>query len=599
MMKNAWKLDGKTLRFALPWTMITLVSALCLRALRWGAAPGSLGQHLRYGLSYSLHSGKLSLGLMCLGCFLLALVEGEALRREQRQVYIPALLLAALFSLNTLIYQSPTGTLENLWRMPFCDSTEALLHWFAQVGSWYGLSLAFFHWLGRRLPQRPPVTVTGRHCALWAFTMALLWLPVLVLRFPGAIYLDTDTQILQFLGLTPWEGSNPIALSFVYGPLFFLGRLLGGDNLGLFLCVLGQLALTLFAFTFSCREVARERRSIRAGWGLALFFGLVPTYPSFVAAVLKDFLHAPLYLLFGLYLRRCVRGREKRDLWMLLLLAVLCGASRKGAVYLVCICLLALCLGRREGRRVLLLAVCGILIGHLCLNNLLFPAIGVQKPREQENYSFFYPITGYYCQRHETELTQEERQIIADVLDYETVRTGFSTEGVDTIKETYHAENGEQVRKYLTLHGTFFLRHPLTCLEALVYSRNLYFTPWSNQGERITTSQSQFQEVTADAHSAFSYGLPASLREPAEDRFWALLDRPLVRVLTSCGSFVWLSLLLFGAALWQGDREKALWLVSLLAMVLGLLLTHLNGAVRYASPLLYLAPVFLLLYWVK
>ena len=157
---------------------------------------------------------------------------------------------------------------------------------------------------------------------------------------------------------------------------------------------------------------------------------------------------------------------------------------------------------------------------------------------EKENYSFFYPITGYYCQRHETELTQEERQIIADVLDYETVRTGFSTEGVDTIKETYHAENGEQVRKYLSLHGSFFLRHPLTCLEALVYSRNLYFTPWSNQGERITTSQSQFQEVTADAHSAFSYGLPASLRESAEDRFWALLDRPLVRVLTSCGSYV-------------------------------------------------------------
>lgn len=599
MMKNAWKLDGKTLRFALPWTMITLVSALCLRALRWGAAPGSLGQHLRYGLSYSLHSGKLSLGLMCLGCFLLALVEGEALRREQRQVYIPALLLAALFSLNTLIYQSPTGTLENLWRMPFCDSTEALLHWFAQVGSWYGLSLAFFHWLGRRLPQRPPVTVTGRHCALWAFTMALLWLPVLIFRFPGSIYADTDMQVLQFLGQFPWEASNPIALSFVYGPLFWLGRHLGSDNLGIFLCVLGQLALNLFACAFACREVARERRSLGFGWLLALFFGLVPTYPAFVAAALKDFIHAPLYLLFGIYLRRCTRGGDRRELWKLLLLAVLCGATRKGAVYLVLLCLLALGIHRRDARRLLLTAVCGILAGHLCLNSLIFPAIGVEKPMEKENYSFFYPITGYYCQRYDGELTQQEKQIIADVLDYETVKIGFSTGSVDRIKSTFHAQNGEQVAAYLRLHGSFFLRHPLTCLEALVYSRNLYFTPWSNQGERITTAQHPFSEVTPDAHSDFSYLLPESVRQCFENFQWALLDRPLVRVLTSCGSYVWLSLLLFGAALWQGDREKTLWLVSLLAMVLGLLLTHLNGAVRYASPLLYLAPVFLLLYRVK
>lgn len=598
-MRNTYRLDGRTFRFALPWTMITLVCALCLRALNWGVEPGSLGLHLRYGLIYNVSSSPLSFLLLCLLCFLLALVEGEALRREPRRFYLPAFLLALLFSLNTLIHQSPTGTLENLYGLPGCGTTETLLHWVAQVGSWYGLSLAFFHWMGRSLPGRETFRVSGRLRALWAGTMVLLWLPVLVFRFPGSIYADTDMQILQFLGQYPWEASNPIFLSLVYGPLFRLGKFLGSDNWGIAMCVLGQLVLNLFAFTFACREAARERGSARPGWVLALFFGLVPTYASFVAAALKDFIHAPLYLLFALYLRRCARGGAKRDLWTLLLLAVLCGATRKGAVYLVCICLLALGLSRRDVRRFLVLAVCGILVGHLCLNSLVFPAIGVEKPMEQENYSFFYPITGYYCQRHDGELTQEEKAIIDHVLDYETVRTGFSTSGVDTIKRTYHAETQEQVRRYLRLHGTFFLRHPLTCLEALVYSRNLYFTPWTNQGERITTAQHPFAEVTPNAHSDFSYRMPEGARKGFESFVWKLMDWPVVQELTGCGSYVWLSLLLFGAALWQKDRKKCVYLVSVLAMTLGLLLTHLNGAVRYASPLLYTVPVFLLLHRVE
>ena len=118
---------------------------------------------------------------------------------------------------------------------------------------------------------------------------------------------------------------------------------------------------------------------------------------------------------------------------------------------------------------------------------------------ERENYSFFYPITGYYCQKYDAELTPEEKEIIGSVLDYETVRTGFSPDGVDRIKETYHAENADQVRRYLKLHGSFFLRHPVTCLEALVYSRNYYFTPWTTQGERITVSMYPFQKLTTKA----------------------------------------------------------------------------------------------------
>lgn len=594
-MKKKRYLDGKTILWSLPWTAVTLVSALNLRALNWGADVGGLLAHLRYGLVYNVSSNVLDFLALCLICFLLALLETQTLRKEKRRFFLPGVLLAVLFAGNTLIYRSPTKALGNLIALPGCGIAENLLHWAAQLGSWYALSLCFFRWMCRPSEKGEGKEPTAGQCFLWAAVILVLWLPVWILRFPGSIYSDTDVQILQFMGALPWEASNPLLLTLVYGPLFCLGRFLGGDNAGVFVCAAVQVALNLFAFSFACREVSRERGSRKAGWLLCLFFGLMPNFPSFAVSVLKDFIHAPLYLLFALYLRRCARGGERKDLCRLLILAVLCAATRKGAVYLVGICLLALAWLRLDRRKVLVLAVCGILAGHFCLNGFLYPALGVEKPMERENYSFFYPITGYYCQKHDAELTPEEKEIIGSVLDYETVRTGFSPDGVDRIKETYHAENAHQVRRYLTLHGSFFLRHPVTCLEALVYSRNYYFTPWTTQGERITVSMYPFQKLTTKAESNFRYLLPEDTRQHAENFLWEVMKAPVLRELTGTGSYTWLSLLLFGAALWQKDKTKQIYLLSVAVLTLGLLLTHLNGALRYASPLIYTAPVLLML----
>ena len=252
-MKKKRYLDGKTILWSLPWTAVTLVSALNLRALNWGAGGGGLLAHLRYGLVYNLSSNVFDFLALCLTCFLLALLETETLRKEKRRFFLPGVLLAVLFAGNTLIYHSPTKALGNLIALPGCGIAENLLHWAAQLGSWYALSLCFFRWMSRPMEKGEGKEATAGQCLLWAAVILVLWLPVWMLRFPGSIYSDTDVQILQFMGALPWEASNPLFLTLVYGPLFCLGRLLGGDNAGIFLCVVVQVALTLFAFSFACR----------------------------------------------------------------------------------------------------------------------------------------------------------------------------------------------------------------------------------------------------------------------------------------------------------------------------------------------------------
>ena len=584
--------DWKALLCALLWAGACLSSALMLRAIQWGAGAGSAVAHLRFGLAYSLSGGKVGLLILALLCLAAGFGTVLALKGENK-IFWPGVILALFFAGMTLIGQSPTGMLRSLWAFPEAGSAESLLFWFTGGLCWYAAILLFCRWTNRPRQEREPLPWSWKRLLLWAGVLLLCWLPILVLRSPGSIYADTDAQILQFQGIMPFEASNPLILSFVYGPLFTLGQRIGGDNWGIFCCVIFQTLLGLFACGFACEELTAQRGTRKTGALLCAFFGLVPTFASFSAAALKDFIHAPIYLLFVLYYCRTVRGGSKKDWLWLAVLALLAAATRKGAIYLVAFSLLGLALLKADRRKLLTAGTVALLAAHFLLNGVLYPVIGVEKPMEQENYSFFYPITGFYCARYEQELTEEERATIAAVLDYDTVVSGFSTGGVDTIKRTYHAEDETQVRAYLALHGKFLLRHPLTCLEALVYSRNYYFTPWSVKGERISVAMHPFREVDPKADSDFSHWLPEDTRKAFEDKLWAATDAFPLKELISPGTYTWLTLLLLAAAWKEKDKQRMTELLPLALLTAGLLLTHLNGAARYASPLYYCAPVLL------
>lgn len=591
-MAKGMRKEWKGLLCALLWAGICLASGLMLRAIQWGAGAGSAGAHLRFGLAYSLSGGKT--GLLILGLLCLAAGFGTVWAlKEEKKIFWPGAVLGLFFAWMTLIHQSPTGMLQNLWAFPEAGSAESLLFWLTGGMCWYGAVLLFCRLTSRPRQAREPLPRSQKRMLLWAGVLLLCWLPILILRSPGSIYADTDAQILQFQGVMPYEASNPLILSFVYGPLFTLGQGIGGDNWGIFCCVIFQTLLGLFACGVACEELTAQRGTWKAGALLCAFFDLVPVFASFSAAVLKDCIHAPVYLLFVIFYCRGARGGSRGDWGRLAILALLAAATRKGAVFLVAFSLLGLALLKREKRKALTVGALALLAAHFLMNGLFFPLIGVEKPMEQENYSFFYPITGFYCARYDQELTEAEKQTIAAVLDYDTVVSGFSTGGVDTIKRTYHAENKTQVRAYLALHGKFFLRHPLTCLEALVYSRNYYFTPWSVRGERISVAMHPFREVDPKADSNFSHWLPEDTRRAFEDKLWAATDTFPLKELISPGTYTWLTLLLLAAAWKRKNRQRLVELLPLVLLTAGLLLTHLNGAARYASPLYYCVPVLL------
>lgn len=564
--------------------LVLLAAFLPAFALSKGA-PGGLGLwgHLRFGISYGLSNPRasLSFGLLCLGPG--ALVGWLAYKKALRP-RLPEVLLAAFFSVNILISLTQDRRIFRLVALPGLDGAENVLLWAGLLLAVSSLVHVAVQWLTAPLaPKDRGLTFSRKRKWLWAAVTLLCWVPVILLRAPGGLMFDTNTQIRSFQGTEIMNASHPLLTTFFYGGLYTLGQKLCCNDFGIVLCVLPQAVLTLYAVAMLAEEVTVCRQDTRPGLGVSLFFGLVSVFPMFVMKGLRDSLFGPLYLLFALYYRRLLLKENKRDLVLLLVLGFLCAATRKGAIYLVILSLLALLLYRRPLRKILSAAALGLLAVHWAVILVLCPALNIMPPAEFENYSPFYYITGYYCQHYAQELTEEEVAIISDVLDYDAVLHKFNPDQNNDIKYTFHAESAQQIRRYLALNFKFFLRHPLTVLEAMVYSRCDYFLPLYSRSENIMGKTD-----------------PAWLDGPTLEHWdtalWDLNMCSPLRALNFSGLYNWLCLLLTVAALESRRGIKTMLCLPTLMMTLGLLTTHTNGAVRYALPVLYCVPMLLLLF---
>lgn len=592
-MKRLKQIHWKSALIACFWACIMFAEELVRLALSRGApAEDGIFRHILYSLLYGGLQGRLGLLLRFLILLALAAIQLRGIRGAEKKLWAPALILALFFTQNTLIYLSPTQKLLHLTAVPQIGLLENLLFWVTMTASFYSLILLLCEWVRKPLGQR--MTFRPKRQLLWAGVILLCWLPLLILRSPGSIYLDTTVQILQYQGYQPIQASSPVLLTFLYGFLMTIGQRLGGNDLGLLFCVLFQTALGLYALSFGCEEVASRSGKKWAGLLLSLFFGLAMVYPSMAQAALKDSVYCPLFLLLVIFYCRTLEDGSKKNLIPLLILALLCGATRKGGMYLSALILLCL-VGKKELRRFAVVSCLALVAVHGVVNWAIYPAVGIESPDEKENYSFFYQLTGYYCSNHPDWVTEEEKEIISQVLDYDTVLTKYDPKVVDDIKATYHPENAAQVRSYLLLQGKLFLKHPLTMLEAVVYSRNLYFCPFAWEAEKYVGEVQIGFDYVQPQLTGFSRWLEGDTCRKLEADLWEYEHGYPARLFLLSGIYSWLALALGLAAWYSGSKAKKRMVLPLLLALAGLLLTHVNGSVRYAGPVIYAVPVLLVL----
>ena len=413
----------------------------------------------------------------------------------------------------------------------------------------------------------------------------ILWLPVLYCCYPGSVHNDTRYQIMSWLGLEPLTAAHPILTTVFYGTVYQLGMTIGGQEKAILLGLLCQDLIVSAAMGLVALYVYRYTRSKTWFWLTIAFFGILPVWQSAAQVLLKDVLHTGCFLLFACVYLNCLRGREKswKNVILLFLTAVLVAYTRKAAFYLAVLCILAAAVWHWRSFLLPYLAMLGVFVGLFWFSsNVLYPYLDIVPEWESDNYSMQLQQVALYCRTYQEEMTDEEIAVVNTTLNYNTILREYTPLISDPVKITYK-DDGTDHAQFWQLYRQMFRRHPMLFVKAVIMDSFEHYNPWNEDINYYVYISREGDFITVDYKS--------NLHQTLFSLWNNCLSIPVIRLLIGTGLYAWMLLIAAGYGIRRKSRLAVLGLLPSILLAAGLIMSHINGNIRYGYPLIAAAPL--------
>lgn len=422
------------------------------------------------------------------------------------------------------------------------------------------------------------------------------WLPYAVVRYPAAMEFDAFYQIQQVL-VGPLRTNNPLLSTLFFGYGFTLGRsLFHSINAGLFFVVICQMLLCAAADAYTMLVLKKKNVSSQILLGVLLVYALSPFIARYTTSIVKDALysHAVLFLVAALVdIAGCDAAKNRAKLVTLTAAALAVCFLRNNGIIVVC-AVATVYFGvwvLRQRNRSTFLLLCSMVLPlcvYLLFSNVIIPGLGIQKWRTSEILSVPFQQTARFISSREDLITQEEKEIIDAVLDYEAVKANYNPRLSDPVKSTYRGDE-EALQVYLKYWFGEFLEYPVEYLSATFNNCYGFFYPDAIEHEDATGIY---------LHSNWDPGLLAvsynDLQQFVVKNFTTAIryleSLPIFYPLCNVAIHVWLFLWMFTSKV--KDRCNRIAMIPVLASVLTLIFMptfNWNGF-RYALPVVISLP---------
>lgn len=438
----------------------------------------------------------------------------------------------------------------------------------------------------------------------------LMWVPHLIMRYPGAMSYDNYAELVYLWGYKTFTTAQPVFHTWLFGSFIRFGAWAGSANAGLFLFVLFQSLIMSAVLAGSLFLMKKWKSPV---WLRLLAVGIyciAPYYAGYAAFPIKDYLYTAFFVLFVLEVMELFRkdGLEtfkKRSGYNVLWVAAVCLMIlfRKNGLYVylpVMICMLAydMILAVRKKRRLIWqmwIVLCLPVILSSCVERMIITEYQVVQDSPKEMFSLPFQQTARYVRDYGDEVTEEEREAIAAVLDYDLLPEAYEELTADPVKTTYHAQDMGALLKYFSVWFRQFLKHPVCYLEA-TWNQNYYlFAPNIDNivynkdcyaGETIVTGTGFEEEIR--------FEVPEGMRGLASIAvsWYTLLTRlPVIGMLNNVAFYVILMFCLLLFMLNDRSGKRMFVMVPLImSFVFVILSPQIQNQPRYAFPIIYAMP---------
>ena len=428
-------------------------------------------------------------------------------------------------------------------------------------------------------------TLSRRTFFVTAGALLLLWLPFVVLDYPGAVCYDTVQQFGQFWGMIPRSNNSPFFDTVVYGVLYGIGSFLGGsDNSGIGFIVICQLILYAASFAYAIETVCRVTGFRAPRWILIALYGLVPIFGGAVRVVLKDSLHLPFVMLYCTVLVRIlyfpVTKKTRAAFCLTFMLAAL---TRKAALSYVLAGAVVLCLlaKKPDKRKLLLCTVLSVLIV-LGVEKVLYPLLGIAKAPGSELVALQIQSVSYITRRQLDYIPQELLQRIDAVLGIDNILALYNPNNADYMKTCFSGD----VKEILSVWFALAKRFPGEFVYSVITASWKYFFAFSTGSTEYWYGIDDFSKLGKE----IAFVIPVRYIKNYV-MFW--VESPSLSRLIGPGPYSWMLLFSAGRAWRNKSKEILVLIVPMAILMIGLIFTPINGECRYAYPLIGMAPIIL------
>ena len=230
---------------------------------------------------------------------------------------------------------------------------------------------------------------------------------------------------------------------------------------------------------------------------------------------------------------------------------------------------------------------------YLLFSNVIIPGLGIQKWRTSEILSVPFQQTARFIVSREDQITEEEKEIIDAVLDYEKVKANYNPRLSDPVKSTYRGDE-EALQIYLKYWFGELLEYPVEYFSATFNNCYGFFYP--NAIEDETASGIYLHSNWDPELLAVSYN---ELQQYIVSHFTTAIryleSLPIFYPLCNVGIHVWVFLWMFTSKFRNNSKYNHAAMMPVLASVLTLIFmpTYSWNGFRYALPVVIAVPFLL------
>lgn len=356
-------------------------------------------------------------------------------------------------------------------------------------------------------PKEKTVSFWDRHPYLFPFlVLAVAWLPHLIIKYPGALTIDTALQYHQYAGIDERTTPHPPFGAVIYGFLITTGLKTGQMNLCYFIFTLCKSIVFIAVLAYILYVMKKRNAPQWIQLFTLILFAFSPIYVGWTTVISKDSAYLILCMLAGGLMLENIGGeRIDQSRWRMALLAadlILMMLVRHNGI-LIAVPLLLLMLfwliRDKAGRKRVLRFACysaAVVIAALGIEEGIIQTMGYRRVSQDDWMALMYQQTGRVVTLHDADIPQEEKEIINQVLLYEEIFERYDPPEADKMRWNYPeevrvdgkapdflADNGrsdEEIRDYIGVWWEQLKRYPLDYLDATLHMNGILFDLQNN-----------------------------------------------------------------------------------------------------------------------